>query len=448
MSEKPLTLISCERGDSNFAQKRFLITQPMIQGLNGSTMVCLELAEFLQRQGCIVSVYTYFYDSPARDFFNAKNINVKAFADEPGFHLVDFDYIWVHSQVLPVSIVRELAQELPEKLPSFIFLHMSKFDWIPDEQPYIWEMEEKISAQSLAISREIIEETKNHYSKNFQLKLFPNTAPVAFSESTHIPRKDLQRILIASNHPPEEIVAMREILAARGVETTLLGETGEEYKVITPDFLAKFDVVVTIGKTVQYCLAMNVPVYIYDWFGGGGYLSEKNFAEALGSNFSGRDCPTRKDPESLVDDIISQYVAAVKYQTENRAQFVSDFSIDQALPRTLTNIEPREIERFNIKYMNMVLNCQRLSQQRFEFGSHLWNRDHEMRKLREEAERRNEKFREVSDLNEKLYREVKELQDSEALKIGRLILKPASLMKRGIRKLFRIIRDNKETSQK
>lgn len=51
---------------------RFLITQPMIAGINGSTTVTLELADYIQSKGGIVQVYTYYLGHPAQKFFEEK----------------------------------------------------------------------------------------------------------------------------------------------------------------------------------------------------------------------------------------------------------------------------------------------------------------------------------------------------------------------------------------
>ena len=57
---------------------------------------------------------------------------------------------------------------------------------------------------------------------------------------------------------------------------------------VNAEFLQQYDLVITIGRTVPRCLAMGVPVYVYDYLGGPGYLTEANFSLAERNNFSGR----------------------------------------------------------------------------------------------------------------------------------------------------------------
>ena len=96
----------------------------MIRGICGSTMVTLELAEKLQNLGATVTIYTCDYGIPAKSIFETKHLKIDTFQNNPKYKLSDFDYIWVHSQVLPLSIIDALSHKLPSKVPNFIFLHM------------------------------------------------------------------------------------------------------------------------------------------------------------------------------------------------------------------------------------------------------------------------------------------------------------------------------------
>jgi hypothetical protein len=64
--------------------------------------------------------------------------------------------------------------------------------------------------------------------------------------------------------------------------------------------------VVTIGKTVPYCLALKIPVYCYDHFGGPGWLHEENLDLASQNNFSGRGF-SGKTPQAIALEIAEGY---------------------------------------------------------------------------------------------------------------------------------------------
>lgn len=352
----------------NFRGIRFLLTQPMIHGINGSTMVTLELAEYLSSEGADVKVYTYYCGEPARGLFANSSIDIVEARDSPVLRLEDFDYIWVHSQVLPVSIVEALGRELPRLLPRFIFLHMSPFDWIPDERPYIYGLEQRLSSKSLFITEETMQEQGDYYGPSIEKDFFRNPAPKAFAYLSYRPPKRLRRILVVSNHPPNELIEAQKLLKKGGIEIVFYGENSETYNRITPAILSKYEVVITIGKTVQYALVAGVPVYIYDHFGGIGYLNARNYKTAASRNFSGRD--GRKHSSSyLAKDIASGYAGAVEFQSEHRQEFIDNFSIDRVLPNVLGSIKPRSIKKFSKLYCSSVVSAQIFAKIRFVVGA-------------------------------------------------------------------------------
>lgn len=81
-------------------------------------------------------------------------------------------------------------------------------------------------------------------------------------------------------------------------------------RLISVELLSEFDLIITIGRTVQYCFAMGVPVYVYDYFGGPGYIDESNFELAEKCNFSGRGFG-KKSVDDLISEIFNEYQNAV-----------------------------------------------------------------------------------------------------------------------------------------
>lgn len=118
----------------------------------------------------------------------------------------------------------------------------------------------------------------------------------------------LQSIAIISNHVQQEVLMAVEELRSRGIIVKLYGEQFESV-LVTPKLLEPYDVVITIGKTVQYALACGTVPYVYDQFGGPGYLTENNFELARKYNFSGRGFQ-RKKANELASDIINNFEKA------------------------------------------------------------------------------------------------------------------------------------------
>ena len=88
----------------------------------------------------------------------------------------------------------------------------------------------------------------------------------------------MKKIAVISNHVPEEVQELADVLE---------GQCSVEYigiqyspKLVDAKLLKQYDLVITIGRTVQQCFALGVPVYVYDYFGGPGYITDENFGEA------------------------------------------------------------------------------------------------------------------------------------------------------------------------
>ncbi|MCR5832369.1 MAG: hypothetical protein K6G36_00265 [Candidatus Saccharibacteria bacterium] len=349
--------------NSLFSGKRFLITQPMIRGLNGSTMVTLELASFLKSCGAKVVVYTNIALDPALSLFKKAEIRVITPQEKMEFSVNDFDYIWVHSLTLPRSLLDDLKIER-KKNPPFIFLHMSALDQIPDEHPWIYQLEEKLSSLSLYISDGTLTANEK-YGLPKKVGFYRNPAPVEFAEAA---RKEapaeLKRLLVVSNHPPKEVLEATEMLEKRGVVVDKLGEGQAKYSLVTPELLKKYDAVITIGKTVQYCLMTNTPVYIYDHFGGEGWLTPKNYDRTKSFNFSGRFTSNKPGAE-IAEDLINGFSDAVAFQNSLSLEQKEDFMIDRVLEKILTQVEPRKLGAFDSEYIETVKAAELCSELRF-----------------------------------------------------------------------------------
>lgn len=330
---------------------RVLLTQNDIYSINGSAVIILELAQFLINAGASVTVYTYFLENPLKDIFNKNGILVTE--SEDTLSLDDFDYIWVHQQVLPLSIINELESiHMRRKVPIFIFNHMSPLDYIPDEFPYIWNLENNLSSLSLFHSSFTKELQEDLLSKDILKDLYPNPAPSSFARSSRSRSERIESILVVSNHPPKEIIDLKSKFKDADVELVLLGEALDRYDLISAELIGQYDLVISIGKTVQNCLVSGTPVYIYDHFGGPGYLNESNYDLAEHRNFSrGFD---KKTTDVLYDDIVAGYNDACEFIEKRREDFIYKFTIDRAVDRVLRKATKRAYAAIDMSYASYL----------------------------------------------------------------------------------------------
>jgi len=253
---------------------RILLTNRELNNLGGSELVTVEIAEEFMRQGHDVTVYCPRTPEGPLD---VSHLNVV----KGGLDIASFDLLWIHHNAL----IHELGfRKRPHQ--RVVFNHMSS--WIPDEWPKLAGYEMALSDVILANSCETRERLESLGLSN--VKLFQNPAPIAFDISPS--RVDA---LLVSNHEPAELAGVkgRRIGGRNGA--------GKQRR-ITPEDIAASAYVICNGKTVQYALRAGVPVYLYDSFGGPGWLTQENFNLAEWHNFSGRGFE-RKDAATIAREL-------------------------------------------------------------------------------------------------------------------------------------------------
>lgn len=439
----------------SLAGRRFLICHSIVHDLIGSTIVALDLATHLVDEGAEVVVYAAFIGDPAMTLFRDRRIEVVDDHGMEGRAFSDFDVVWVHSQVLPERMVDEFVGQVPERMPDFVFLHMSAQHFAPDEHPYIHELESRLSSLSLFISSETRRLLMPHFDGDVPTALYPNPTPVEFAQQPYAPRDAPASVLVVSNHATPELMEAKQVLRDRGLLVRHVGSTGEGQQLVSADLLDDVDVVVTIGKTVQYALVSGRPVYVYDRFGGYGYLDDDQLAYAQSRNFSGRG-GRRLSAEQIADEIVTGYADAVLFGAAHREEFVEAYSIDRVLPRVLAERRARTIEPFPTSYHRMVRSAQSFGARFFHYWGHNANevrnrqaltRDLEHERsviesllttaasLRVELEREQEESARARAMVVERDRQIDRIHRSWTFRIGRRLVRPISLLRGVTRRL-------------
>ncbi len=174
---------------------------------------------------------------------------------------------------------------------------------------------------------------------------FYNAAPDAFfqpfAQKPPVPRKAL---IVTNHHDPDLLDAVR--ILRRRMKVTHIGRSGGKIDLTTPDSIAGTDVVISIGKTVQYALASRTPVFVYDHFGGPGYLDKARIDSALRSMFTGRCCRRKLSGHEIAAEILSDYGRGVTFARESSPDFLNRFRLPRYLdllrePPLIDNAEKR-----------------------------------------------------------------------------------------------------------
>jgi hypothetical protein len=277
---------------------KILITNVWLNNFAGSELVTLELYNYFSRQGHKVEIFTNTV-SPEIEYFLKEN-DIR-YSTPSSFVIGDeYDLVWVHHQNIP----REFFENNPA-IGKWIFHHMSPFE--PLEFSINSEIENTLSDVILANSGETAKKLETLGLNSRKVDVFGNPAPSDFFNFPEEGKSD-SYFLFITNHPPAEILGAMEALTARGEKIIHLGMGSKWAKArrVTPMDLAGAAVTVSIGKTIQYAIAMKKVFYIYDHFGGDGFTSSReNFEENLFFNFSGRSSRKVKSADEIVSELLN-----------------------------------------------------------------------------------------------------------------------------------------------
>ncbi len=201
----------------------------------------------------------------------------------------------------------------------------------------------------LSVSKCCTDTIKNEIGEETPILTFENYVEKSFfKKESNNKNNILKHVAIISNHVPTEVVELRNKLNDYEFHCDIYGMQFNQV-LITSEILKEYDLVITIGKTVQWCFALEIPVYIYDAFGGPGYITEKNFETARYDNFSGRGFAVKKTGDELLEDIQKNYkknLESLKYLSD-QAKLLFDFDRNfKSFYDVLMNKKP--------KYHNMI----------------------------------------------------------------------------------------------
>lgn len=246
----------------------------------------------------------------------------------------------MNQSLLPSSVLRQLRSG-PVKTP-MIWHHMSSFQNLG--MPLLYDVENAMASIITCMAPVARDSLQEYGFEGHEIVIFDNPAPDQFvSAELPVLRSSLRSLIVVSNHPPAELREAATLLASRDIEVTFAG-LGDRYGRITPAILGAHDAVITIGKTTQYALAMGVPVYSYDHFGGGGWITEANLDKEWYGNFAGRIEGRAISAQQVADEIESGFGDARAFARTAREVNARRWSLTRQLEALLDDprLQPRD----------------------------------------------------------------------------------------------------------
>ena len=304
-----------------------LLTNLYLEKYQGSEINCLSLARALTEMGANVEIATFLYDQPIKTEFGKFGLNVKNVLEQD-LDRKHYDLIWAHHAI----VLDHLIFDLGITANKVVFSSLSPFE--PFEAPPVYTNLLTLSiSNSPETRRQILAE---NIRKDISV-VFPNYISLEdYNKGRVAPVSKLKKLAIVSNHLADEIKEAYDLLRSRGIDVTIYG-LGYQTVLITPEVLLEYDAIISIGKTVQYGMGLNIPVYCYDVHGGPGWLNNGNLELAFDLNFSGRGFG-KKTGTQITDEIILGFDKAVAQEEGLRKFCAANCILEKNLEKILERI--------------------------------------------------------------------------------------------------------------
>ncbi len=286
---------------------KILLATNKFQQFAGAEIVTLEIAEYFAALGHVCTVASWFVGAPMKAIAERQGIAV---TDRPDLlHAFDYDLVCANHHIMPV-LQYDLGPDSRERT-FFAWRHLSVVGRF--EQPGLV-LQNLICDRAYAVSEETRHFLLDLGVPDDLVMLFPNPAPAIFHEPE--PRSvtgGVRSVLVVSNHAPPEILDALFVLHSQGIKTLHIGRNGAGQRRVDPALLRRFDVIITIGKSAQYAICCGTPVFVYDHFGGPGYLTAENFDRAAWFNFSGRCTGRVLSGERIAAEVLAGHPEAWQF---------------------------------------------------------------------------------------------------------------------------------------
>jgi len=317
-------------------KRKVLLATNHLKDFAGSEINILQLAQELRILGYEPVVATFIFDYPIKKLFDENKIKVIVLNTELKYQ-ESFEFLWIQH----FTVINFLIYNTNVKYKKAIFSCLSPFEYYEAPPIFANELSLVIANSEETKSKLITEGVKNEI-----IKVLPNSVPSSFFNLKA--KKEVRvfkKVAIVSNHIPQEVLDIKKLLDKKGIALDIFG-IGYKYKQVTEKELLKFDVIITIGKTVQYGMVLGIPVYCYDKFGGPGWINKSNFRQAEKANFSGRSHPIKKETKQIVLELTKGFLIASKDALFLQEYAYKKYSLNKNLKNIIDNIKKCKIDIF------------------------------------------------------------------------------------------------------
>ena len=307
-------------------KKSILLTNHELTQISGSELDTITIAKYFQEQNYDVSIFTLNVDYPMLNEIDEK---IKIITYKNLNDLKDhYDIIWAHHFPL-------LDYLLFHKQISADYIHYLALSSV-EAYEALPEYYQELNMVS-AFSKHTIDALKKEKYNVNNINIFTNYTKKEFFEIEN-EKKELNKLCIISNHVPEELLDFVQIYEKKENKKIDIYGVNHKYIKITPEILSKYDLIITIGKTVNMALALKIPVYCYDRFGGEGYLTMNNIQGSYDYAFCGKYTCKKRTANEIYNDIIENYKNCIKDSDKLKKFAYDNFCFEKQMEKVLEKL--------------------------------------------------------------------------------------------------------------
>ena len=315
-------------------KRTVLLTNFQMINYSGSELDTLTIADYFLKNNYDVSIFTIEYGLP---LYNEIDDRIKIISMDNIKDLKNhYNLIWSHHY--PLLDYLFFSKKVSADYVHYVSLSSyNGYEALPEYYSFL--------NLTSVLSFEAINTLKEEKYNVDNIHLFTNYS--LLKNFKHIIKKTkLKKICIISNHVPKELIEFSEIFKFNFHKDVDIYGMGYNFVKVTSSLLKKYDLVITIGRTVNDAIALGIPVYCYDHFGGDGYITMNNVENSYKYNFSGRYSGRKLTGEEIYHDVIDNYEKCVCDLIQLRKFAFTYFCFENMMNEALTFIY--NTEKFDI----------------------------------------------------------------------------------------------------
>lgn len=319
--------------------KSILFTSVGFKNFAGSELVTLSQINYFLEKNWAVDVFTLEYDNPLKDFVDSR-VNVITLNNITKIKK-NYDLIIARQYPLLDYVLFTLKVQAKR-----VYYECVSYRIPIDAYPIYY----KHLTLNGAISTRVINEMKKIGYDTTNIYYMRNYATKEFFDVDYNRNSVLKNIAIVSNHVPKELEDFKDYSKKNSDINVDIYGMHHNYKLITAELLEDYDLVISIGKTIFYSVAMGIPSYTYDELCTVGYITRENYKENLNNNFANSLVYNKKTGKEIFDDIIKNYDSVVKQTDVLKKMAKDDFYFDNLMDELVDNIMKKDEVNYHELY--------------------------------------------------------------------------------------------------